>query len=72
MAKRTYKSTLHKRKNAKSDIVKASDFLYGLNKILRDINAVEKGKIGSRIERRVLGKVAAKGLGSDLLKFFRK
>ena len=69
----SYKSKAYKpRKNAKSSIVKLSDFTYGLNKTLRDLNAIEKGKIGGRIERRILGKIAAKGLGSEFLKFFRK
>jgi len=72
MATRRYKSSGKRRKNAKSDIVKLSDFTYGLNKTLRDLNAIEKGKIGARIERRILGKLAAKGLGSEFLKFFRK
>lgn len=73
MANRSYKSTSAKRrKNAKTGVVKLSDFLYDTNKILRDINALQKGKIVDRVERRVLGKAAAKGLGSELLKFFRK
>ena len=61
-----------KRKNAKSEINQWSEMLLGANKILRDINAVKKGTIAGRIERRLLGKAASKGLGSDLLKLFQK
>jgi uncharacterized protein Yka (UPF0111/DUF47 family) len=60
------------RKNAKSGINKLSDVLYSANKLLRDVNALEKGKVIDRIERRVLGKLASKGLSSNLLKIFRK
>lgn len=60
-----------KRKNAKSTINKMSGFLLATNKILRDINAVNKGTIGDRVLRRYTGKVASKGLGSDILKLFK-
>lgn len=83
MAKRTYRAKpinrtyrgappRGKRKNAKSSISKISDVLYSVNKTLRDVNAIEKGKVVDRLERRVLGKAASRGLGSDFLKFFRK
>lgn len=35
-------------------------FLYGLAKILGDVNAVKKGKIGRRVARRATGKATGK------------
>lgn len=32
-------------------------------KILGDVNAVKKGKVGKRVARRVAGKATGKGLG---------
>jgi len=61
-----------KRKNAKSSLNKVSGFLLGANKVVRDINAVQKGTIGDRIVRRATGKLASQGLGSDILKIFDK
>ena len=52
------------RKNAKTEISKLSDFTYKLNKTLRDINAVQKGKIGERVLRRIMGNLSARGMGS--------
>lgn len=60
-----------RRKNAKSTINKMSGFLLGANKVLRDINAVNKGTVGDRLVRRATGKVASKGLGADILKLFK-
>ena len=37
--------------------------LYWLAKLLRDVNAVQKGKVEKRIGRRVVGRVAGKGIG---------
>lgn len=37
-------------------INKIRSILYKSGKILGDVNAVQKGKIGKRIERRLLGK----------------
>ena len=59
------------RKNAKSSLNKLSGFLLATNKIVRDVNAVKKGKIGDRIVRRTTGKMASKGLGADFLKLFK-
>ncbi|WP_337017316.1 hypothetical protein [Oceanobacillus massiliensis] len=42
-------------------------FLYTLAKILGDVNAIKKGKVGKRIMRRAAGKATGKGLG----KFFK-
>ena len=67
MARRNVK----KRKNAKSTINKMSGVLLGLNKILRDLNALNKGTIWDRLIRRVAGKYASMGLGSEFMKFFK-
>lgn len=47
---------------------KISGFLLGANKAVRDINALNKGTIVDRVVRRATGKVASKGLGSDIFK----
>lgn len=38
-------------------------FLYWLGKLLGDINAVKRGRVGRRIGRRYTGKVTGRGLG---------
>jgi len=38
-------------------------FLYILARILGDVNAVKKGKVGRRVGRRAAGKVTGRGLG---------
>jgi len=38
-------------------------WLYKLAKLLGDVNAVKKGKVGKRIARRAAGKAAGKGFG---------
>jgi len=38
-------------------------FLYMLAKLMGDLNAVGKGKIGRRIGRRIAGKFTGRGLG---------
>lgn len=38
------------------------NFLYKLARILGDINAVKKGRVGRRIGRRTAGRVSGKGL----------
>mgnify|MGYP000922538777 CR=1 FL=1 len=43
-----------------SNINKVRSFLYSLAKLLGDVNAVKKGKVGKRIGRRVVGKAAGK------------
>ena len=43
-----------------SNINKVRSFLYSLAKLLGDVNAVKKGKVGKRIGRRVVGKEAGK------------
>jgi len=37
--------------------------LYELARILGDVNAIKKDKVGRRIGRRVAGKVTGRGLG---------
>lgn len=39
------------------------DFLYKFARILGDVNAVKKDRIGRRVGRRAAGKVSGKGLG---------
>jgi hypothetical protein len=46
----------------KLSINKTRGFLYWLAKILGDVNAVKKGKVGKRITRRAAGKVTGRGL----------
>jgi len=45
------------------NISKGRGFLYWLAKLLGDVNAVKKGKVGRRVGRRAAGKVAGKGFG---------
>lgn len=49
-------------------ISKIRSFLYGLAKILGDVNAIRRGKIKERIARRIVGKATGRGMG----KLFRK
>lgn len=44
-------------------INKIRSALYKVAKILGDVNAVKRGKVGKRIGRRVAGKVTGRGLG---------
>ncbi len=37
-------------------------FLYWLARLMGDVNAVNKGKVGKRIGRRVAGRMTGKGL----------
>jgi hypothetical protein len=48
-------------------INKTRSFLYRLARILGDVNAVKKGKVGQRIGRRVAGKIVGRLFG----KFFK-
>ena len=48
-------------------INKTRGFLYWLARILGDVNAVKKGKVGRRIGRRIAGK----GAGRILRKLFK-
>ncbi|MFW6336200.1 MAG: hypothetical protein ACOC3G_03635 [Phycisphaeraceae bacterium] len=38
-------------------------FLYLLARILGDVNAVKRGRVGRRVGRRVAGKITGRGLG---------
>ena len=42
--------------------MKFRGFLYFLARILGDVNAVKKNKVGKRIARRAAGKMTGKGL----------
>ncbi|MGY4689376.1 hypothetical protein [Salibacterium sp. K-3] len=44
------------------NISKLRNALYKISRILGDINAVKRGKVGKRIGRRVAGKATGKGL----------
>lgn len=48
-------------------INKARGILYFAAKILGDINAIQKGKVGKRVVRRIVGKQTQKGIN----KFFK-
>jgi hypothetical protein len=43
--------------------VNTRGFLYALAKLLGDVNAVQKGKVGRRVVRRAAGKLTGRGLG---------
>ncbi|ETB71281.1 hypothetical protein MOB49_11615 [Bacillus haynesii] len=43
-------------------INKTRGFLYGLSRLLGDVNAVKKGTVGKRIVRRAAGKQTGKAL----------
>ena len=49
-------------------ISKTRGFLYLLAKLLGDVQAVRRGRVGKRITRRAAGKITGRGLG----KLFRK
>jgi hypothetical protein len=38
-------------------------FLYALGRLLGDVNAIKKGRVGRRVGRRVAGKITGRGLG---------
>jgi hypothetical protein len=44
-------------------INKTRGFLYTLAKVLGDVQAVRKGRIGRRVGRRVAGRITGRGLG---------
>ena len=44
-------------------IGKSRGFLYMLARILGDVNAVKKGRVGRRVGRRVAGRATGRGLG---------
>ncbi len=44
-------------------INKTRSALYGLARLLGDVNAVQKRKVGRRIARRLVGKAIGRGLG---------
>ena len=44
-------------------ITKTRGFLYLLAKLLGDLQAARKGRVGKRIARRATGRATAKGLG---------
>lgn len=46
-----------------SKISKIRSLLYTTAKVLGDVDAVKKGKVGKRVKKRVLGKIAGRLLG---------
>ena len=38
-------------------------FLYLLARLLGDVNAVKRGRVGRRVGRRIAGKITGRGLG---------
>jgi len=44
-------------------IGKTRGFLYTLARLLGDVNAVQKSKVGKRVARRAAGKVTGRSLG---------
>ncbi len=44
-------------------LVKFRSFLYRLARILGDVNALRRGRVGRRVGRRVAGRITGKGLG---------
>jgi len=46
-----------------ASINKTRGLLYLLARILGDINAIQKGKAGKRIARRMVGKITGRGIG---------
>ena len=58
----------------KITIGKTRSFLYKTAKILGDINAIKRNKIGTRVTNRVTGKVSARArsyLSRMIMKIFR-
>lgn len=52
------------------NISKTRSLLYGLAKLLGDINAVQKGKVGQRIVRRQEGKFSSRAMSKANKKMF--
>lgn len=52
-------------------INKIRSLLYFISRILGDVNAVQKGKIGERLVRRASGKLTGKLLGTFTRKIFK-
>jgi hypothetical protein len=44
-------------------INKTRGFLYWMARLLGDVNAVQKGKVGRRVGRRIVGKQTGRWLG---------
>lgn len=53
-------------------INKTRSFLYFIAKILGDVNAVQKGKVGERVVRRASGRATGKFLGKLMGMLFKK
>ena len=56
----------HRVGNRSEDVVSISStrsLLYQIARLLGDVNAVQKGKVGKRIARRAAGRLTGRGLG---------
>ncbi len=53
----------HVERGSTMSINKSRGFLYKLARILGDVNAVQKGRVGRRAGRRVAGRATGRGLG---------
>jgi len=53
----------YKLKSKKKAMNKTRGFLYTLARLLGDISAVKKGRVGKRVGRRVVGRKAGRGIG---------
>lgn len=51
------------RRRRRSGIAGTRSTLYQVARILGDVQAVKRGRVGRRIGRRVTGKIAGRGLG---------
>ncbi|AQS55696.1 hypothetical protein [Novibacillus thermophilus] len=62
MSSKEYKSETNISGGIKMSLNKTRGFLYTLARLLGDVNAVKKGKIGKRIARRAAGRATGKAL----------
>ena len=56
-------SRLPSREGAMMSISRTRGALYTLAKVLGDVQAVRKGRVGQRIGRRVVGRIAGRRMG---------
>lgn len=61
MSHRTGK--LFEKQEDNMSLSKSRGFLYKLARLLGDVNAAQKGRVGRRVGRRVAGRATGRGLG---------
>ena len=54
---------LCQRERPDGSMLSSTDVLYALARILGDVSAIKRGRIGQRIARRVVGGVSGRGIG---------